>query len=79
MASYVKWINRLREAVKENNEEVIEYCRDVVFPRDKWGNPGELFLETLESIKAELEKAKAKKTPKKAVSSRRRTKTSEKS
>jgi len=51
----------------------------VVFPKDKWGNPGELYVETLKNIKEELEKHEAKKPSKKAVSKRRRSKTDEKS
>jgi|TARA_R100000458_G_C8140991_1_gene152209 hypothetical protein len=79
MASYVKWIDRLREAVRYDDQDAIAYCRDVVFPKDKWGNPGELYVETLKNIKEELEKHEAKKPSKKAVSKRRRTKTDEKS
>ena len=79
MASYVKWIDKLREAVRYDDQATIEYCRDVVFPKDKWGNPGELYVETLKNIREELEKLTTKKPNKKAVNKRRRAKSSEKS
>ena len=50
MASYVKWIDKLREAVRYDDKDTIAYCRDVVFPKDKWGNPGELYVETLGEV-----------------------------
>jgi len=77
--SFYRWINILKQAVADKDQEMIDHCRERVFPKDRFGEPGQLFLDTLEEAKVELEKAKAKKTPKKAVSSRRRTKTSEKS
>ena len=79
MASYVKWIDKLREAVRYDDKDTIAHCRDVVFPKDRWGNPGELYVETLNNIREELEKHEVKKPSKKAVSKRRRSKTDEKS
>ena len=77
--SYFRWINILKQAVADKNQEMIDHCRENIFPKDRFGDPGELFLDVMKEAKSELEKVKAKKTPKKAVSSRRRTKSSEKS
>ncbi len=77
--SYFRWINILKQAIADKNQEMIDHCRENIFPKDRFGDPGELFLDVMKEAKSELEKVKAKKTPKKAVSSRRRTKSSEKS
>jgi hypothetical protein len=65
MGSFVKWQARLVEAIKDNNEEIIEYCKKI-FPKDEEGKPGALYKETVAKARVELENKKPKTTKKTA-------------
>ena len=63
MASFIKWQARLIEAVKENNQEIIEHCKKI-FPKNEEGNPGALYEDTVAKAMHELENKKPKRTSK---------------
>jgi len=74
MGSFVKWQDRLVEAIIDNNQDVIDYCKKI-FPKNEEGNPGALYEETVANAKVELEKRKLKrknKTPKKTSNTKPR-------
>ena len=63
MASFVKWQMRLTEAIKNGDQEIIDYC-EKIFPKDIEGKPGPLYRETVAKAKQELENKKPKNTSK---------------
>tara|TARA_R100001460_G_scaffold63430_1_gene103655 strand:- start:93 stop:353 length:261 start_codon:yes stop_codon:yes gene_type:complete len=74
MASFVKWQIRLTEAIKNGDQEIIEYC-EKIFPKDIEGKPGPLYRETVAKAKQELENKKSKnaaKTSKKSANTKTR-------
>ena len=76
MASFVKWQMRLTEAIKNGDQEIIDYC-EKIFPKDAEGKLGPLYQETVAKAKQELENKKPKnaaKTSKKSANTRPRRK-----
>ena len=78
MASFVKWQRRLIEAVKNNDQKVIDYCKNI-FPKGVDGKPGSLYKDTIsranQELKLENEKLKnTNKTGKKTTNTKTRSK-----
>lgn len=74
MASYTKWQIRLRQAVIDKDQEIIDYCKKI-FPKDRDGNLTSLYHDTVAEAKKKLENKPAKKTTKtnkKTTNTRRR-------